>query len=387
VARNLRNPVGGRAPRHAAVRFGRGQWGVASVGVFERMMRGGHEQVVFCHDRTSGLRAIIAIHDTALGPALGGCRMRPYATEEEALEDALSLARAMTYKAAAAGQNHGGGKVVIWGDPAADKSEALFRALGRFIGTLRGRIITGTDAGTEPTDFLRARQESPWFVGLPEEEGGSGDTAALTAYGVWQGMRACARFLWGEASLRNRRVALQGLGKVGSRLLEHLVADGAQVAVTDLRPERIEAARAAHPGVVGIDPEEIYAFPCDIFSPCALGGVLNDGTIPRLRCAAVAGSANNQLAEPRHGDLLHERGILYAPDYVINAGGLIQVADEILGFSPERARRKVAAIYDRLLQIFAISQEEQIPTHRAADRLAEERIAGRGRLRGLYIPE
>ncbi len=357
------------------------------MGVFERMVRDGHEQVVFCYDKATGLRAIIAIHDTALGPALGGCRMWPYATEEEALEDALRLARGMTYKSAASGQNHGGGKIVIWGDPATEKSEPLFRALGRFVGTLRGRIITGTDVGTDKADFVWARQESPWFVGLPEEEGGSGDTAVLTAYGVWQGMRACARFLWGESTLRNRRVALQGLGKVGSRLLAHLLADGAQVVVTDLRRERVEEVCAAHPEVAGVEPEAIYDQPCDIFSPSALGGVLNDETIPRLRCAAVAGSANNQLAEPRHGDLLHEAGILYAPDYVINAGGLIQVADEILGFNPERARRKTAAIHDLLLQIFAISRDERIPTYRAADRLAEQRIERVGRLRGIYIPE
>lgn len=357
------------------------------MGVFERMMRDGHEQVVFCYDKATGLRAIIAIHDTTLGPALGGCRMWPYATEEEALEDALRLARGMTYKSAASGQNHGGGKVVIWGDPARDKSEPLFRALGRFVGTLRGRIIIGTDVGTDKTDFVWARQESPWFVGLPEDEGGSGDTAVLTAYGVWQGMRACARFLWGESSLRNRRIALQGLGKVGSRLLAHLLEDGARVTVTDLRPERVEAVCARHPEVVGVEPDAIYDVPCDIFSPSALGGVLNDATIPRLRCAAVAGSANNQLAEARHGDLLHARGILYAPDYVINAGGLIQVADEILGFNPERARRKTAAIHDLLLRIFAISRDERIPTYQAADRLAEQRIDRIGRRRGIYIPE
>jgi len=357
------------------------------MGLFERMARDGHEQVVFCYDKATGLRAIIAIHDTTLGPALGGCRMWPYATEEDALEDALRLARSMTYKSAASGQNHGGGKIVIWGDPATDKSEPLFRALGRFVGTLGGRIVTGTDVGTDKADFVWARQESPWFVGLPEEEGGSGDTAVLTAYGVWQGMRACSRFLWGESSLRGRRVALQGLGKVGSRLLEHLLEDGAQVVVTDLRPERVEAVCAAHPGVVGVEPAAIYDQPCDIFSPTALGGVLNDETIPRLRCAAVAGSANNQLAEPRHGDLLHSRGILYAPDYVINAGGLIQVADEILGYNPDRARRKTAAIYDLLLQIFAISEKERVPTYIAADRLAEQRVERAGRLRGIYIPE
>lgn len=357
------------------------------MGLFERMARDGHEQVVFCYDRATGLRAIIAIHDTTLGPALGGCRMWPYATEEEAVEDALRLARGMTYKSAASGQNHGGGKVVIWGDPATEKSEHLFRALGRFIGTLKGRIITGTDVGTDKTDFVWAKLESPWFVGLPEEEGGSGDTAVLTAYGVWQGMRAVARFLWGDSSLRDRRVALQGLGKVGTRLLTHLLEGGAQVTVTDIRRERVEAVCAAHPQVSGVEPEAIYDQPCDIFSPTAMGGVLNDETIPRLRCRAVAGSANNQLAEPRHGDLLHRKGILYAPDYVINAGGLIGVADEILGFDPERARRKTAAIYDQLLQIFAISQREQIPTYIAADRLAEQRIARAGRLRGIYIPE
>jgi len=357
------------------------------MGVFERMMSDGHEQVVFCYDRATGLRAIIAIHDTTLGPALGGCRMWPYASEEAALEDALRLARAMTYKSAATGQNHGGGKVVIWGDPAAEKSEALFRALGRFVGTLGGRIVTGTDVGTDKQDFVWAKQESPWFVGLPEEEGGSGDTAVLTAYGVWLGMKAAARFVWGDDSLRGRRVALQGLGKVGTRLLGHLLEEEARVTVTDIRPERVAEICATHPGVAAVAPDAIYDQPCDIFSPSALGGVLNDETIPRLRCAIVAGSANNQLAERRHGDLLYEAGILYAPDYVINAGGLIQVADELLGFHPERARRKVAALYDLLLRIFAISREEGIPTCLAADRLAEQRIEQIGRLGRIYVPE
>ncbi|WP_374713509.1 Glu/Leu/Phe/Val dehydrogenase dimerization domain-containing protein [Symbiobacterium terraclitae] len=357
------------------------------MGVFERMIRDGHEQVVFCYDKTTGLRAIIAIHDTTLGPALGGCRMWPYESEEAALEDALRLAKGMTYKSAASGQNHGGGKIVIWGDPATERSEELFRALGRFVGTMGGRIVTGTDVGTDKADFVWAKQESPWFVGLPEEEGGSGDTAVLTAYGVWRGMKACARFCWGDDSLKGRRVALQGLGKVGRRLLEHLLEEGARVTVTDVRPERIAEVCASHPEVEGVAPEEIYDQECDIFSPSALGGVLNDETIPRLRCAIVAGSANNQLAEMRHGQMLHDRGILYAPDYVINAGGLIQVADEIMGYNPERARRKTAAIYDLLLQIFAISQEEGIPAYLAADRLAERRIERVGWLRRIYTPE
>ncbi|MCG0239018.1 MAG: leucine dehydrogenase [Firmicutes bacterium] len=354
--------------------------------IFERMAAYGHEQVIFCHDRVTGLRAIVAIHDTTLGPALGGTRMMAYGSEEEALEDALRLSRGMTYKAAAAGLDHGGGKAVIWGDPRTDKSEERFRAFGRMVQTLGGRFITGTDLGTAKEDFVWSRAETPYLVALPEEHGGSGDSGVVTAFGVFQGMLAAAAEVWGEPSLRGRHVAVQGLGKVGARLVDHLVEAGAPVTVTDIAPESLARVRERHPGVEAVPPEAIYDVPADIFSPNALGGVLNDETIPRLRCRIVAGAANNQLAAPRHGRMLMERGILYAPDFVINSGGLIQVADELLGYNRERALRKAAAIYDRLRAIFAISRREGIPTQEAAERLAEERIRRIAALRRIYTP-
>jgi glutamate dehydrogenase/leucine dehydrogenase len=352
--------------------------------VFERIQANGHEQVLFCYDRASGLKAIIAIHDTTLGPALGGCRMWPYASEEAALADALNLARGMTYKSAVAGQNFGGGKAVIWGDPQIDKSEALFRAFGRFVGTLAGRFYTGTDVGTAKEDFVWAKMESPYFVGLPESEGGSGDSAIITAYGVWRGMKAVAQHLWGDASLRGREIAVQGLGKVGQRVVEHLVAEGAVLTVTDIQLERAEAVAAQY-GVRAVSPEAILDVPCEIFSPNALGGVLSAAALERLSCQGIAGSANNQLAAAAVGDELYRRGILYAPDFVINAGGLIQVADELHGYNRERAYAKTAQIEGTLGSIFQTSRERGIPTHQAAERLAEERIRVLGQVRRTYM--
>lgn len=357
------------------------------MGVFERMEKEGHEQVIFCYDRATGLKSIIAIHDTTLGPALGGCRMWPYEDEKAALDDVLRLSRGMTYKSAASGQNHGGGKAVIWGNSKLDKSEELFRAFGRFIQTLGGRFITGTDVGTEKTDFVYAAMETDWVVALPEDYGGSGDSAVITAYGVWRGIKAAAGHVWGDNSLKGRTVAVQGLGKVGYHVVEHLADEGAILIVADVAEENVKRALASFPGVKAVSPSEIYDFPCDIFSPNALGGVLNDDTLPRLRCRVVAGAANNQLKEPRHGDELWRRGILYAPDYVINAGGLIQVADELRGYDHDRAFRKAAGIYDMLTQIFEISRLEQIPSYVAADRLAERRIAKIGKLGRIYLPD
>lgn len=356
------------------------------MSIFEQMAKDGHEQVIFCYDRGSGLRAIIAIHDTTLGPALGGCRMLPYATESEAVTDALRLSKGMTYKCAATGVNHGGGKAVIWGDPQQDKSEELFRALGRYMQTLGGRYYTGTDMGTEKEDFVYSRMESRYIVGLPEEHGGSGNSAIITAYGVWRGMKAAALEVFGNDSLTGRHVAIQGLGKVGYHLVERLVEEGARLTVTDVSPENVRRVAQAF-DVEVVDPDAIYGVPCDIFAPCAVGAVLNDETIPRLNCRIVAGSANNQLAEPRHGAALFGRAILYCPDYVINAGGLIQVADELMGYDRDRAFQKASTIYEMLRRIFAISAEEQIPTSQAADRHAERRIASIGRLSRIYLPE
>ncbi|MEW6375459.1 MAG: Glu/Leu/Phe/Val dehydrogenase dimerization domain-containing protein [Thermodesulfobacteriota bacterium] len=352
--------------------------------IFERMAQEGHEQLIFCYDKSTGLRAIIAIHDTTLGPATGGCRMYIYDTEEEAIEDVLRLSKAMTFKIAAAGLNLGGGKCIIWGDPPTEKCEALFRSLGRFINTLGGRFITGTDLGTVNEDFVWARQETPYVCALPEEYGGSGDTAVITAYGVWHGLKAAANWCWGSESLQGKRVAIQGVGKVGCHLINYLQHDGAECIISDTEPKRIEVVKGSYKDMMVVEPERIYDIDCHIFSPNAIGGILNDRTIPRLKCQVIGGAANNQLAEPIHGDMLRERGILYCPDFVINSGGLIQVADEQQGFNRERAFRKAANIYLRLMEIFRISKERNISTYNTAIQLAQERIQAIQGLKHIY---
>lgn len=350
--------------------------------VFQLMQQYGHEQVVFCHDRTSGLKAIIAIHDTTLGPALGGTRMWPYASEEEALRDVLRLSRGMTYKAAAMGLNLGGGKAVIWGNPKTDKTEELLRAYGRFIQTLHGRYITAEDVGTTVEDMNIILQETDYVAGRADV---SGDPSPVTAFGVYRGMKACARWVWQSETLRGRTVAVQGLGKVGYHLCRHLADEGARLVVTDIAPESVERAVRDF-GATPVAPEAIYDVECDIYAPCALGATLNDQTIPRLKCRIVAGSANNQLAEPRHARMLEDRGILYAPDYVINGGGLINVAHEFHpgGYNRDRAYAQVATIYDKLLRIFHIAQERGITTAEAADVLAEERLRKLHDLKRIY---
>lgn len=355
------------------------------MGLFDRMAKTGHEQLIFCCSASAGLRAIIGIHDTTLGPAIGGTRMYPYAKEEDAVEDVLRLSEGMTYKCAAAGSNFGGGKAVLWADPDTDKSEELFRALGMHVQALGGRFVTGTDVGTGAYDFVWAREETGYLVALPEEYGGSGDSSITTAFGCWKGIKACIEEVTGDASLKGRSVAVQGLGKVGAKLVAYLCQDGARVIVTDVAPERVEEVAAQHP-VERCGPDEIYDVPCDLFAPCALGGVLNDRTIPRLRCKAIGGAANNQLEKDRHGDRLHELGILYAPDYVINAGGLIQVSEEFPQFDRERAMARTAAIYQRLKEIFAISKEKGIPTHRAADLMVRRRLEAMAGLARIHVP-
>jgi len=352
--------------------------------VFASMDQYGHEQVVFCYDRSSGLKSIIAIHDTSLGPALGGCRMWPYASEEEALWDVLRLSRGMTYKNAAMGLNLGGGKAVIIGDPRREKNEALLRAFGRFVHTLGGRYITAEDVGTTVQDMAVIRYETPYVAGLLEK---SGDPSPATAFGVWRGMKACARWVWGSESLRGKTVALQGVGKVGSVLARHLRDEGAHLVIADVDRERARTL-AAELGAEVVEPDAIYDVPCDIFSPCALGAVINDDTVKRLRCRVIAGAANNQLAEPRHGYALEERGILYAPDFVINGGGVINVSDEFEegGYNRDRAFARIATIYDKLWQIFTVARDEKIPTFLAADRVAEERIAAIRRVHRIYLP-
>jgi len=351
--------------------------------LFEKLAEYRYEQLVFCHDKATGLRAIVAIHDTTLGPALGGCRMYPYASEEEAVVDALRLARAMTYKAAASGLNLGGGKSVIIGDPDEDKSEQLFRSFGRYIETLGGRYIVAEDVGTSTEDMENIRIETPHVVGVDVTHGGSGDPSPFTALGVLQGMRACVEEVFGSPSLDGLTVAVQGLGHVGWHLCSLLHREGAALFVTDLHEELAEAAHREF-GAKPVEIDEILSLPCDVLAPCAMGAVINDVSIPDFRCRIIAGSANNVLLESRHGADLAARGILYAPDYVINAGGLINVADELEGYNETRATKRVMRIFDSMKSIIAISKRDAVPTHVAADTLALERIAAISSIERLH---
>jgi valine dehydrogenase (NAD+) len=339
--------------------------------------QGGHEQVVLCQDRASGLKAVIALHSTALGPALGGTRFYPYANEAEAVADALNLARGMSYKNAMAGLDHGGGKAVIIGDPDTIKSEELLLAYGRFVASLGGRYVTACDVGTYVADMDVVARECRWTTGRSPENGGAGDSSVLTAYGVYQGMRASAQHLWGDPSLRGKRVGIAGVGKVGHHLVEHLRAEDAEVVITDVREEAVGRILAAHPtGVTAVADTAtlIRAEGLDIYAPCALGGALNDDTVPALTAKVVCGAANNQLAHPGVEKDLADRGILYAPDYVVNAGGVIQVADELHGFDFDRCKAKASKIFDTTLAIFARAKEDGIPPAAAADRIAEQRM-------------
>jgi valine dehydrogenase (NAD+) len=343
-----------------------------------RSDQGGHEQVVLCQDRASGLKAVIALHSTALGPGLGGTRFFPYASDDDAVEDALNLARGMSYKNALAGLDHGGGKAVIIGDPSVVKTPELLRAYGRFVASLGGRYVTACDVGTYVADMDVVATENPWTTGRSPENGGAGDSSVLTAFGVFQGMRASARTLWGEPTLAGRRVGVAGIGKVGHHLVAHLLQDGARVVVTDVREAAVTAIRAAHPEVEAVaDTDALIRADLDVYAPCALGGALNDATVPALTASAVCGAANNQLAHPGVEKDLADRGILYAPDYVVNAGGVIQVADELLGFDFDRAKAKATKIYDTTLAIFERAAADGIPPAAAADRLAEQRMADR----------
>jgi valine dehydrogenase (NAD+) len=339
--------------------------------------QGGHEQVVLCQDRATGLKAVIAIHSTSLGPALGGTRFYPYATEEEAVADALNLSRGMSYKNAMAGLDHGGGKAVIIGDPEKIKTEQLLLAYGRFVASLGGRYVTACDVGTYVADMDVVAQECRWTTGRSPEKGGAGDSSVLTAYGVYQGMRASAQHLWGDPSLRARRIGIAGVGKVGRHLVDHLVAERAEVFVTDVREEAVRRITERHRDVLAVkDTDELIRVDgLDIYAPCALGGALDDDSVPALTARIVCGAANNQLAHPGVEKDLADGGILYAPDYVVNAGGVIQVADELHGFDFERCKAKAAKIYDTTLTIFARAKEDGIPPAAAADRIAEQRMA------------
>lgn len=352
--------------------------------LFEYMEKYDYEQLVFCHDLNSGLKAIIAIHDTTLGPALGGTRMWTYDSEAEAIEDALRLARGMTYKNAAAGLNLGGGKAVIIGDPKKDKSEELFRAFGRYIQGLSGRYITAEDVGTSVEDMDLIHQETSYVTGISPAFGSSGNPSPVTAYGVYKGMKATAKVAFGDDSLKGKVVAVQGVGNVAYHLCKHLHEEGAKLIVTDINQANVDRAVQEF-GAESVHPDKIFDVECDIFSPCALGAIVNDQTIERLKCKVIAGSANNQLKEERHGDLLEEMGITYAPDYVINAGGVINVADELQGYNQERALKKVEGIYDNILRVFEIAKRDSIPSYLAADRMAEERIRSVRNSRSTFL--
>ena len=338
--------------------------------IFNQIARHEHEQVVFCYDPISGYRGIIAIHNTTLGPALGGTRFWNYTNDEEALHDVLRLARGMTYKAAVAGLNLGGGKSVIIGDPKTPRREMIFRAHGRFVESLKGRYITAEDVGTSVDDMDFVHMETEYVAGIAA---GSGDPSPVTAYGTYRGMKACALERYGSDSLSGMTVAVQGCGHVGYYLCQDLAEEGAKLVVTDIDPEKVRRVQDDF-GAESVGPDEIYEVDARIFAPCALGAIVNDRTIPKFRFEIIAGAANNQLAEERHGTELAERNILYAPDYVINAGGLINVFGELNGWSGDRAKRKAGEIYDTLTQLFEIAKEGGIPTHAAADRLAERRI-------------
>jgi leucine dehydrogenase len=355
------------------------------LGVFEAIGADTHEEVVFGNDPVSGLRTIIAIHSSALGPALGGTRFYPYASEKEALQDVLRLSKGMTYKSAAAGLDLGGGKAVIIGDPRTMKSERLLRAYGNIVDSLGGRYITAEDVGTTPADMAMVSRETQWVAGLPSELGGSGDPSPATARGVMNAMRAVADHLWGSDDLSGRTVAVQGVGKVGSSLVARLTKAGAATVITDTDHIGAERVAAEHGSdVVGLD--EIYDVDCDILAPCALGASLNERTIPRLRCAAVVGAANNQLATDEDADRLVARGILYAPDFVVNAGGIINVAVGIGSYDVRRAATAIDNIQIAVSDVLATAEEHGINPHLAAVRVAEERIDGIGTLhrhRGL----
>ncbi len=339
--------------------------------IFDLMSERNHEQLVFWNDPTLGYRGIIAIHDTTMGPALGGTRFWNYESDRAAVIDALRLSRGMTYKAAITGLNLGGGKSVIWGDNKVVDREMIFRAHGRAVESLNGRYITAEDVGTSPEDMEFVRMETEYVVGLL---GRSGDPSPVTAFGVYHGIKAAAKIKYGDDSLDGKHVALQGCGHVGYYLCEDLAHEGARLTVTDIDSEKVQRVVDEF-GAEAVEPDEIYGVEADIYAPCALGAVINDDTIDVLKVDIVAGAANNQLARGSvHGPALHERGILYAPDYVINAGGLINVYGEINGWTAERSKRKAADIYNTLFRTFQLAESEGIPPHQAANQVAEERI-------------
>ncbi|WP_445505541.1 Glu/Leu/Phe/Val dehydrogenase dimerization domain-containing protein [Niallia sp. 03091] len=360
----------------------------SSFDIFTKIQE--HEQVLFCNDPTTGLKAIIAIHDTTLGPALGGTRMKPYLTFEEALEDALRLSKGMTYKNAAADNDFGGGKGVIIGDPTKDKTPELFRAYGQFIDSLNGRFYTGTDMGTFLDDFVHAYKETKCIAGLPEEYGGGGETSIPTALGVLYSIQAVAHSLWGHENLTGKRFAIQGLGKVGFKVAEHLLKHGADLYVTDVSEEvaqtLVEKAKQMGGKAIAVKDTDIYGTDADMFVPCAVGGIINDQTIDQLKVKGIVGAANNQLLHENHAKVLKDKGILYAPDYIVNSGGAIQVADELYGPNKSRVLSKTKTIYSSILEILKQSKDENITSLEAANLMCEKRLNVRMKRDSFFSP-
>jgi leucine dehydrogenase len=352
--------------------------------IFEQLASYDHEQIVFCRNDDVGLRAIIAIHNTTLGPALGGCRLYDYATEADAIRDVLRLSRGMTYKAAVAGLDLGGGKSVIIGDPSL-KSEAMFRAFGRHIQSLGGRYITAEDMNTSVEDMDNIRRETRWVTGSAAAHGGSGDPSPVTAWGCYHGIRACLEVIYGSPDVAGRTVAIQGAGNVGYYLAKYLHEGGASLLYADINQRRISRVMEEFGGAV-LEGDEFYRANCDVLAPCAIGGIINTRTIPMIKAPIIAGGANNQLDdETRDGEALSERGITYAPDYVINAGGLINVCSELKGQTHEKAMGDAAAIFNTVKRIINKAKSEGTTTIRAANRVAEERIEAVGRLKRMHV--
>ncbi len=355
---------------------------VTESGIFGTLTTLGHEQVVFCNDQATGLKAIIAVHNTVLGPALGGTRMWNYSSEQEALTDVLRLSRGMTFKAAISGINLGGGKAVIIGDAKTMKTEAFLRRFGKFVNSLNGKYITAEDVNMKTSDMEYINMETKHVTGLPESMGGGGDPSPVTAYGVYMGMKATAKKVYGSDSLAGKTVAVQGVGQVGMHLVEYLVKEKAKVFVTDLFEEKVKAI-AKQFGATAVGQDEIYDLDSDIYAPCAMGATVNDETISRLKCSIIAGAANNQLRdEVKHGYMLLDKSITYAPDFLINAGGLINVYNEYLGgYNRNRVFQQAEKIYSTCFDILTLAENEKISSQEAAIKLSEKRIADIGRIK------
>ncbi len=358
------------------------------LSIFENMGKRGHEEVVFCQDRDTGLKAIVAIHNTTIGPALGGCRMWNYESEADALKDVLRLSRGMSYKAAIAGLNLGGGKAVIIGNSKKEKNEILFRSFGRFVQGLAGRYITAEDVGTSVKDMEWVRMETRYVTGISRALGGSGDPSPVTALGTCSGIKAAVKKQLGKDSLNDLKICVQGLGHVGYHLCRYLHREGVKLVVTDINKDLVNRVVNEFDASV-INSKDLYGADVDIYAPCALGATLNSQTIPKLKCSIVAGAANNQLKkEDEHSTMLKNRGILYAPDYAINAGGLINVANEIEGYNRERAFTQAKeGIYDTLITIFNQAENDNVTTHMAALKVAKKRISDVSKLKNVYLPK